>query len=286
MRETERRVQEEEEHHRQQQVAIEQDIQRLIAIDERMTIIRDSLSAINKFQQNALLDRQSREEKQLKTQTQSREIKIKEEQRTLTEQLQKNQKSRLAALKATQAAALQRLDITHQREESELILKLQRLLKRYSDNLDSNNGHKNNNGRNQDSNKSKIKKIEERERSLLRNLWEMQEREQEVMSREHELALKDQEQTASLELRGLRSGLRHQRERGAEENRDDIRALAETFSAERTWFDKAIAKRQELADRYSAELISGHRTLDAPPQDLPVVQFDNQTMVIFDESRI
>jgi hypothetical protein len=258
MRETERRIQEEEELNRQQQLAIEQDVQRLTAIGERMAIVQDLLTVINKSQQNALLDRQSRQEKQVRMQIQSCEANFREETRTLAEQLKRNQKSRLEALKVTHAAALQQLNIGHRKKKSELTSELDRLLIRYSESLDSND-HKNS-----------IQKIEERERSILRHLCDAQEKEWEVVSKEHELALKDLKCTFSTELRDLQNRLQHWRERGKEENRNVVRVLVEAMFAERIWFDKAVTKRQELAERYSEELINGQQTLSAPsPQCLP-----------------
>ncbi|OXV10289.1 hypothetical protein Egran_01952 [Elaphomyces granulatus] len=232
----EERVRNEEHSNQRQRGGKPVDLQRHLAVEERINILQESLTGINKRQRSTLIDRQARQQKRLRVKIAFNKLKSEKERQKLIDKLQKNQKSRLEELKCVQAAELKRHDTDDEEEESKLIIKAYRLFKNLP------NG-------------------DEKERSLLKCLRETQKREREELVESHKDNIRHREYKGSLELQGLTAGLDLMRREEKCNDQKALRSMMETIVVERSWFDNAIEKRMELIERYRSELLSSGEPL-------------------------
>lgn len=212
------------------------DIQHYLAVEERIDILQESLARINKHQRSTLIDRQVRQQKQFQIRIASSKTKFEKERQKLTDQLQKNQKSRLEEFKCVQGAELKQRDADNEEEESKLIIKAYRLFK-------------------------DLPNSDEREMSILRCLRETQKREREELVESHKYGIRHREYKGSLELQGLNAGLDLMWKEEKCSQQKALRSLIETIVIERNWFDNAIEKRMELIEKYRSELLGSGEPL-------------------------
>jgi hypothetical protein len=232
----EERVRDEEHPNQRQRGGKPVDLQRHLAVEERINILQESLTGINKCQRSTLIDRQVRQQKRLQVKIAFNKLKFEKERRKSINQLQKNQKSRLEELKCVQAAELKRHDADDEEEESKLIIKAYRLFKNLP------NG-------------------DEKERSLLKCLRETQKREREELVESHKDNIRHREYKWSLELQRITAGLDLMQREEMCNDQKALRSMIETIIIERGWFDNAIEKRMELIERYRSKLLSSGEPL-------------------------
>lgn len=230
-REEEERIRREEQRRRrEEEQARARESQRMLEIAERMQLLKESLRTINQMQQISLLDRQERQAQQLQAQSAARKISLEKDGHALIGHLEANRRSRTDSLLAAHAAELKRLQVANDEEENELIVKMTRLLKGCAN-------------------------VEEREMSILKHLRNAQKKEHDEMRARHQAEISDLKHKGSLELKSLQAGLSARQEEQQKRQSEAVRQLVQSAVIERIWFDRAVAKREELLEAYRSEMI-------------------------------
>ncbi|KAL1963267.1 hypothetical protein VTN77DRAFT_8490 [Rasamsonia byssochlamydoides] len=236
-REEEERIRREEQRRRrEEEQAREREAQRLLEIDERIQQLQECLQTINKKQKIDLLNRQERQTQQLHAQNAARRSDLDKNSRVLLSHFEANLRSRMNSLLAAHTAELKRLQTQNEEEENEIIVKMSRLLK----------GRAN---------------IEEREVSILKHLRNTQRKKQDEVRVRHESEIADLNHKGSLELKGLRAGLSARSEEQERLEREAVREFVRAALIERVWFEKGVARREELLEEYRSELVSGRQAV-------------------------
>jgi hypothetical protein len=231
-REAERFRAEEERQRREEELAREREIGRLLDIAERTQNLRHVLSRINKMQQEEISKRHKEEAMRICTDTSTLKRGLQADSELLEKQFESNLKKRLDALDASQEAELQQMRTDHVEEEDEIIVTMSRLLK----------GCKN---------------IEEREVSIMKHLRETHEKEETGLARKHQMDVSDLNHRGFLERKGLRAGLAMRQQTCLKDSDDAFQAFAQSAQIEKTWFERAVAKRFELLEALQEELQRG-----------------------------
>ncbi|KAL1988533.1 hypothetical protein VTN96DRAFT_8928 [Rasamsonia emersonii] len=231
-REEEERIRREEQRRRrEEEEARERKSQRVLEIAERMQLLKESLRTINQMQQNDLLNRQERQTQQLQAQNAARKSSLEKDGHDLIGHLEANRQSRMDSLLAAHAAELKRLQAANEEEENELIVKMTRLLKGCAN-------------------------VEEREMSILKRLRNTQKKDHDEMRARHQAEISDLKRKGSLELKSLQASLSARHEEQQKQESEAVRQLVQAAVIERIWFDRAVARREELLEAYRSELVS------------------------------
>jgi hypothetical protein len=229
-REEEERIREEAlRRRREEEQAQERELRRSLQITERMQKLQDSLRTINRMQRTLILSRQERQAQQFDVQASARRIRQDTGCKVLIGHLDANFRSRMDSLRAAQAVERKRLQTEHEGEEDEIVVKTSRLLKGCTN-------------------------IEERETSILRYLRNTQEKEKDEMRQRHKRRISNLVHKGSLELKSLQAGLSARKEEQQKREREELQGLIHSAIIQRTWFDRVIAKREELLQEYKDEL--------------------------------
>jgi hypothetical protein len=127
--------------------------------------------------------------------------------------------------------------IEHGEEEASLIVKLHRLFKVLPD-------------------------TEDREVAVLTKLRDMQAVDKARQSEEHQQAIAKASEVASLERTALRSSLKTQWKAKQRMKKSGLRSLVQETVYDRFWFDRVVAERDGMLERYRVDLINGGNDLE------------------------
>ena len=210
---------------------------RKLEIDKRMAALSGFLSKTNKLQQMHLINRQKEEGLAYFTRQRAEVERFNQERCKLTEKQDQNLNARTQKLVSYQTAETEKMKSAHEEEENALVARLPRLFK-----------HQTNAG--------------EREMAVVTKLRGIQETEKKTLILEHTRVMREAEEINSLERGALLSSLRAEWDTEQLHSRTALQSLVQGFVYDRYWFDRAVAKRDDMLAKYRLQLINSRSGLE------------------------
>ncbi|RJE27401.1 IBR domain-containing protein [Aspergillus sclerotialis] len=210
---------------------------RKLEIDKRIKALSGFLSKANKLQQMHLINRQKEEGLAYFSRQRAEVERFNQERRELTGKQDRNLNARTQKLLSSQTAEIKQMKSAHDEEEIALVARLPRLFKHQSN-------------------------AEDREMAVVTKLRGIQETEKKNLILEHTRAMREADEKNSLEREALLSSLKAEWDTEQLHARTALQSLVQGFIYDRYWFDRAVAKREDMLAKYRLQLINSRSGLE------------------------
>ena len=231
----------------------------MLEISKKIQFLRVALWHVNKSQQATLISRHRSEAHDLEVRVSTSQRSFDNQCNRLTATLEVNLKARKEAMVTEHTSEMEKLRVAQEEEEDETFMNLCRYLRNKPNR-------------------------EAREAAIIEKLKTTQEEELVTLQEAQKAATRELEFNGSLELKGLISGMGVQRKEEQRKEKDSVFVFSKMVNIERSWFDAAIKKRDQLLEQLRTDLINGESGLKGlhitPPRDSAVELPANEPVVI------